>query len=331
MAGTVISFVVGTVVLTLICGVESWHLRISFLRWKYRPTFLNLIPGIMGIAFITGGIVVSSLVGYALLWICVICGQLACSSLLDHLGLSAAQKIPLDAFRTAVLLVAMIGVALSVAGEMMQSTSPTGVGVGGSSSYWFVLLAAVVSVLIGAILPAQAALNRAAATVLPSKLAATWWSFFVAAVSGSMVLTAQLLTDAEGARRMIPAHAANAKWWYFVGGLLSVVYVSSTIFLLPLMGSAFFFLCLIVGQLVGSTLVDSVGAFGVPVRQIGPMRGVGIALVGLAAAAFQLRACPSTSDSKPKELSEHVPANFSAPVETISVTLNIDGSNSAML
>ena len=44
-------------------------------------------------------------------------------------------------------------------------------------------------------------------------------------------------------------------------------------------GAAAFFVCLIAGQLLGSILLDHIGAFGLPIREIGTLRLLGIHLV----------------------------------------------------
>jgi transporter family-2 protein len=47
----------------------------------------------------------------------------------------------------------------------------------------------------------------------------------------------------------------------------------------PVTGAAAFFVCLIAGQLFGSILLNHIGAFGLPIREIGTLRLVGIHLV----------------------------------------------------
>jgi transporter family-2 protein len=48
--------------------------------------------------------------------------------------------------------------------------------------------------------------------------------------------------------------------------------------IVPVTGAAVFFVCLIAGQLFGSVLLDHIGAFGLPVREIGTLRFLGILL-----------------------------------------------------
>ena len=50
-------------------------------------------------------------------------------------------------------------------------------------------------------------------------------------------------------------------WWAVFGGLFGAAFVSGGIILVPIMGATIFFLCLIAGQLVGSVVADTIGAF----------------------------------------------------------------------
>ena len=47
----------------------------------------------------------------------------------------------------------------------------------------------------------------------------------------------------------------------------------------PALGFALFFVCIIAGQLGGSTLVDQLGVFGLPVKPASTMKLAGLAMV----------------------------------------------------
>ncbi len=55
----------------------------------------------------------------------------------------------------------------------------------------------------------------------------------------------------------------------------------------PTLGFALFFVCIIAGQLVGSTVVDQFGAFGLPVKPASTMKLAGLAMVLAGAALVQ--------------------------------------------
>jgi transporter family-2 protein len=67
-------------------------------------------------------------------------------------------------------------------------------------------------------------------------------------------------------------------WWVIFGGLIGAVFVSGGIILVPVMGVASFFVCLIAGQLVGAVVADAIGAFGLEPRALSARKLAGVAL-----------------------------------------------------
>jgi len=72
--------------------------------------------------------------------------------------------------------------------------------------------------------------------------------------------------------RMLP-------WWVIFGGIVGVVVVAGSLVVAPVLGMALFFVCVVAGQLIGSTLIDQFGVFGLTVKPINMMKLVGISLV----------------------------------------------------
>ena len=72
-------------------------------------------------------------------------------------------------------------------------------------------------------------------------------------------------------------------WWILVAGLTGTLVVAGGAAIVPVTGVAVFFVCLIAGQLVGSLLVDYIGAFGVDQRPVSltKLAGIGLALGGV--------------------------------------------------
>ena len=73
-------------------------------------------------------------------------------------------------------------------------------------------------------------------------------------------------------------------WWVVLGGVIGVAFVAGSIVVAPVLGVALFFVCVVAGQLLGATLADQVGAFGMPVQPVNLMKlfGVGLVLAGAA-------------------------------------------------
>jgi transporter family-2 protein len=76
-------------------------------------------------------------------------------------------------------------------------------------------------------------------------------------------------------------------WWVILGGILGVIFVAGSIVVTPVLGVALFFVCVVAGQLLGSTIIDQIGAFGLAVKPINTMKLVGLGLVLIGAALVQ--------------------------------------------
>lgn len=68
-------------------------------------------------------------------------------------------------------------------------------------------------------------------------------------------------------------------WWKFLGGILGAFFVFGTILLAPKIGLINMFLIVLVGQLIASMLLDSIGAFGLSVKAITWQKIVGFVII----------------------------------------------------
>ena len=135
------------------------------------------------------------------------------------------------------------------------------------SLFWPFLAA----VLIGVALSFQPIVNSASASLLNSAFAAATFSLLLSAVvvfvlfclNGAPTQASQLL--------LLP-------WWAVFGGVFGALFVSGGIMLVPIMGATAFFLCLVVGQLVGSVVADTIGAFELEPQALTLRKLVGIVL-----------------------------------------------------
>lgn len=76
-------------------------------------------------------------------------------------------------------------------------------------------------------------------------------------------------------------------WWVIIGGVVGVMFVAGSVVVAPALGVALFFVCVVAGQLIGSTIIDQFGMFGLIVKPLNMMKLVGIGLVLLGAALVQ--------------------------------------------
>lgn len=137
------------------------------------------------------------------------------------------------------------------------------------------------AVAIGVSLSLQAPINAVMARMLGSAMLSATISIAISLVAIlSLWLTWGEAGGNFGEFRSLP-------WWVVIGGIIGVIFVAGGIVLAPAMGMALFFVCVVSGQLLGSTIVDQIGAFGLPVQPVSITRVVGIGLVLLGAALVQ--------------------------------------------
>lgn len=127
----------------------------------------------------------------------------------------------------------------------------------------------------------QPPINATMARGLGSPLLAASISIFISFV----IVTFLWLTWGKGTGdfsqvRMLP-------WWVIIGGIVGVVFVAGSVVVAPVLGVALFFVCIVAGQLIGSTLLDQFGVFGLTVKPFNMMKLIGIGLVLLGAALVQ--------------------------------------------
>lgn len=137
----------------------------------------------------------------------------------------------------------------------------------------------VVALLAGALLPAQFATNGALAGALGSVTLTGAVSYLV----GTAFLL--LLGRARSPRPDWPA-GRRGPWWSWLGGAVGSAYVVGSVVLTRAVGAALATTLVIAAQIVTATLLEHVGALGLPRRRVNRAR---LAAVLLAMAALLLR------------------------------------------
>ena len=129
----------------------------------------------------------------------------------------------------------------------------------------------IAAFLIGMSFSLQPAINAAAARVLGSPVSA-------AALSVAITLIALLILMPVFGASISAGSLTSLPWWVIFGGLIGAAVVAGGAAIAPITGAALFFVCLIAGQLVGSVVVDTSGAFGMAVRELSMTKIAGVAL-----------------------------------------------------
>lgn len=135
----------------------------------------------------------------------------------------------------------------------------------------------------GALIPVMAALQGTLGRTIQSPLHASLIAVGVAFLSVGLLMAA--------VRPPMPSANlfAGVPPLAWVGGLAMAFYALSATFLTPNFGVGNFVMCVVLAQLVTSTVIDQFGLFGAPVYAIDFKRAAGLALLGGGAALVALK------------------------------------------
>lgn len=127
------------------------------------------------------------------------------------------------------------------------------------------------AVMIGVLLPLQVLLNASLGKQTSGPLFASMCSFFV----GSAVLT---LFWAFTRPTFDMATLVRVPWWAWTGGMIGALYVAAATLLIPRTGAAALMCLVVLGQLVGSLVVDHYGVLNAR-QPIDGLRLIGVMMV----------------------------------------------------
>lgn len=145
------------------------------------------------------------------------------------------------------------------------------------------VLWALMGVIAGACIAAQAPINASLGKALEVPVAAAAVSF----LAGGIVLWALAFTF-SGITHTPINFGAPTPWTFVAGGLLGAFYVFSNITLTPMIGAAAVMALSVTGQLVGGLLLDKAGFMGMAVREISVGRLAGAALLVVGAVMIRV-------------------------------------------
>ena len=136
-----------------------------------------------------------------------------------------------------------------------------------------VVLWGALAVIVGALIPVQAATNAAMSRVIGS-VAITSLALFAigfVVVAAWVIVTREPLPSLETVRR-VPAYG------YF-GGFIVASYVIAITYLAPRLGVGTAIRLVVTGQIIAAVLIDHVGAFGAVVQRFTMGRAIGVVLM----------------------------------------------------
>lgn len=126
---------------------------------------------------------------------------------------------------------------------------------------------------LGVIVAYQPLMNAIIARAIGSAFGAALISIIVT------LFGAILVTMAVGRGDISRTTLGTVPWWVFLSGFIGTAFVAGGALIAPITGSLVFVMCVVAGQLVGATVADHFGLFGIAVREVTLLRLVGLALV----------------------------------------------------
>ncbi len=138
-----------------------------------------------------------------------------------------------------------------------------------TATYLFALLAIAIG---GAAIATQAPINARLAAGIGDPVAAAAISFGV-----GFIVLALVTVLRSGVPDM--SQAGALPWWVWIGGALGAIYVWAAVWSVGTLGVLTMVAALIFGQLAAALVLDAIGAFGVPVKEISLTRIAAVVLV----------------------------------------------------
>jgi bacterial/archaeal transporter family-2 protein len=215
-----------------------------------------LLGGAGGAFFVLSQGLVAGVLGVAIFTVAIVSGQTVMGMLADARGFAGARRTPPTPARLVGAALTVVAVIVAVAGDAAASIP------------WLALLLPLIA---GLGIGVQQAMNGRVREVSGSPLAATLVNFTVG-TAGLVVVTAIALI-VRGLPEAPPTEA-----YLYLGGVVGVVFIAVQTATVGRIGVLLLGMCLVLGQLLGATVFDSVSAIG---PALAPQTITGVALTAL--------------------------------------------------
>jgi transporter family-2 protein len=137
------------------------------------------------------------------------------------------------------------------------------------------ILPIIVMIAAGSFISLQGPVNLRLRQATESPVLSAAISFF----TGALILLAIAAAGGFGGFGAGLRGLSTAPWWAYLGGALGITFVLGSILSIPIAGTVVVICSGILGQMVGSMLVDSFGWFGVARIAPTPTRVLGVIFV----------------------------------------------------
>jgi transporter family-2 protein len=132
----------------------------------------------------------------------------------------------------------------------------------------FLFIAVLIGLCAGGLMGAQPSVNGSLGKSVAHPLQASLISFG----SGTAILLLLTVTVGGGFPPKFQTPPSELPWWIWLGGAIGVVMVSTSLFLVPRIGSLPWFAAVMTGQTIAALALDHYGLLGNPRAPVSPLR-----------------------------------------------------------
>lgn len=222
-----------------------------------------LLGGAAGAFFVLSQGLVAGILGVAIFTVAIVSGQTIMGMVADARGFAGARRTPPTPARLIGAGLTVVAVVIAVASEL-----------GGSIPWAALLLPLIAGLGVGV----QQAMNGRVRQVSGSPLAATLVNFTVG--TGLLVVVTAVSLALNGLPAAPPTEA-----YLYSGGVVGVVFIAIQAAAVGRIGVLLLGMCLVLGQLVGAVVFDTVAAIG-PALQVQTVVGVALTALGIVIATL---------------------------------------------
>ena len=178
------------------------------------------------------------ILGVALFTITYIAGQTIFALIVDEFGLTTNGKKKITTLRVIASLITLVGVMVAVYPDL--------------TSAQFAAFPIVLVIAVGAATSLQQALNSRVNQVAQRPLATAWFNFTVGGSLLTLVMGVRVWTGHPFGSLPTSPH----QWWLYSGGILGLIFIATTAYILKHLGMLKWGLVGVTGQLIGALLLD---------------------------------------------------------------------------
>lgn len=131
-------------------------------------------------------------------------------------------------------------------------------------------------------------IQSGANTQLSAMLGNPFLAAFISFLTGLLCLLLLNIGMGTDPGLLSPEHLQRTRWWMWLGGVMGAFFITSVIFIAPIIGPTKLFGVIIASQLIFSVIVDHYGWLGFTAQPINLKKTIGVLLLIAGALLIQL-------------------------------------------